>query len=71
MATQDKKEVVKLQYTCPALPPHFVNANLVYEYGKDEKGYYFANGDNKTYAELWFIKMLFSPVNNSWDKEIK
>lgn len=52
---------VKLIYTCPACVPENIYLNRSYTIGKDEKGFYFTDGNYIEHAEEWYIKMLFSP----------
>jgi hypothetical protein len=42
-----------------------------YTFGKDAKGFYFKYLDEKTYSDLWFIQMLFTPKGQTWDEVIK
>ena len=61
---------VKLTYNCPAAPPEDVFMDRIYRIGKDEKGFFFTDGNYVEYVlegDLWYIKMLFSPN----DKDVK
>lgn len=61
----------KIIYTCPAVPPDGIVLSKVYEFGKDKKGFFYADKVKKVYAELKWIKMLFSPVEGTWDDIIR
>lgn len=61
---------VKLTYTCPAAPPEGLFMDRIYTIGKDNKGYYFTDGNYIEYVQekdLWYIKMLFSPKDCNWE----
>ena len=63
--------MAKVTYTCFAVPPEGVLIGKVYETGKDEKGFYYADGDKKIYCEEDYINMLFSPVVEKTVKKSK
>lgn len=67
---QEIKDVL-LQYTCPAYPPVGMSMDKNYTFGKDVKGFYFKHLEEKTYADLWFIQMLFTPKGKAWNDVIK
>jgi hypothetical protein len=67
---QEIKEVL-LQYTCAAYPPTGMSMERNYTFGKDTKGYYFKYMDEKTYAALEYIQMLFTPRGKQWKDVIK
>jgi len=61
---------VKLFYTCPAFPPDGIDMSKIYTIEKDNNGFYFTDGNYIKYVkddELWYIKMLFTPQNVSWE----
>jgi len=62
---------VLLQYTCPAYPPIGISIDRNYTFGKDEKGFYFKYLEDKTYADLSYIQMLFTPKEKAWNEIIK
>lgn len=62
---------VKLKYTCIAAPPENVYLGIAYTLGKDLKGYYFTDGKNIEYADIGYIKMLFTPIDLTWEKALK
>jgi hypothetical protein len=64
----NKDVKIQLRYTCAAYPPLGIDMSLLYSLGKDTDGFYYANLDNKYHAELWFIKMLFTPVDKTWEE---
>ena len=66
MATKQPLEI-KLRYTCAAYPPIGVSIDVQYLFGKDAKGFYYKTSEEKFYADLWFIKMLFTPVGKTWN----
>lgn len=69
LATQIVKlEDVNFKYTCAAYPPDWISMNSTYKVLKDDNGIGFTNGVGIIYAELWFIKMLFTPTNSTWEK---
>ncbi len=60
---------VKLIYTCPAAPPDGIYMDRIYRINKDNKGYFFTDGNYVEYVQekdIWYIKMLFSPQDISW-----
>lgn len=59
---------VKIRYTCPAFPPENINIGLIYLFGNDKTGYYYKESvvSKPIYADLDFIKMLFTPVDSDW-----
>jgi hypothetical protein len=52
----------KVKYSCIAVPPEGIKLNTVYEVGKDEKGYFYTDGNTKTYEDEKIINMLFSAI---------
>lgn len=62
---------VLVKYTCAAYPPEGITMDKCYTVGKDDKGYYYAFLDNKTYADIEFIKMLFTPNGKTWAEVVK
>jgi hypothetical protein len=67
---QDIKDV-PLQYTCPAYPPIGMSMDRNYTFGKDAKGFYFKYLDEKTYSDVEYIQMLFTPKGKIWNEIIK
>lgn len=62
---------VKLIYICPAAPPEGVFLDRIYSIKKDQKGFYFTDGNYVEYVkeeDLWYIKMLFSPKDTDWNE---
>lgn len=63
---------VKLVYNCPAAPPSDVFMDRIYTIGKDNKGFFFTDGNYYEYvkdSDLWYIKMLFSPQDKKFTWE--
>ena len=61
---------VKLTYTCSAAPPENLYMDRIYTIGKDNKGFFFTDGNYIEYvkqSDLWYIKMLFSPKDCNWE----
>lgn len=63
--------MTEIKYSSFATPPYEIRLNKVYSFGKDSKGYFFADKKNKVYADLAEIKMLFTPVDKTWDEVLK
>ena len=63
--------MVEVKYSSPAYPPYCIKVNKVYSFDKDSKGYFFFDVKNKIYMKLDEIKMLFSPVDKTWDEVFK
>lgn len=63
--------MVEVRYSSPAFPPYGIKVNKVYLFDKDSKGYFLCSVKNKIYMELDEIKMLFSPVDKTWDEVLK
>ena len=64
-----KYNEIKLVYTCPAAPPDGIYMDRIYTIGKDNKGFFFTDGNYIEYVkeiDLWYIKMLFTPQKVSW-----
>ena len=66
-----KYNEIKLVYTCPAAPPDGIYMDRTYTIGKDNKGFFFTDGNYIEYVkeiDLWYIKMLFTPQKILWDE---
>jgi len=64
-----KYNEIKLVYTCPAAPPDGIYMDRTYTIGKDNKGFFFTDGNYIEYVkeiDLWYIKMLFTPNGVIW-----
>lgn len=57
--------MAKVTYTCFAVPPEGILIGKVYETGKDDKGFFYADKENKTYCDEAYINMLFTSVKDS------
>lgn len=62
--------MAKVVYTCFAVPPDGILIGKVYETGKDEKGFFYADGENKVYCEEEYINTLFSLIEEPKVKEL-
>lgn len=63
--------MVDIIYSCFALPPDGIKANTKYSFDKDSKGYFVADAKSKVYMDLATIKMMFSPIDNTWEDVLK
>lgn len=54
--------MVKVTYTCFAVPPEGILVGKVYDVGTDEKGSFYGDEKEKVYADKEFIDMIFSAV---------
>lgn len=64
-----KFDKVKLSYTCSASPPNNVRMDRSYSMGRDDKGFFFTDGnyiEHVKESDLWYIKMLFTPNGMEW-----
>lgn len=70
---KEEREIkdILLQYTCPAYPPEGVSLDRCYFFGKDDKGFYYSFIGDKTYCDISYIKMLFTPKKTTWDELLK
>lgn len=63
--------MVEIKYSSFATAPYGIKLSKVYSFGKDSKGYFFADKKNKVYTDLAEIKMLFTPIDKTWDEVLK
>ena len=63
--------MVEVKYSSPAYPPYSLKTNKIYSFDKDSRGYFLFVGKEKTYMELDEVKMLFSPIEKTWDEVLK
>lgn len=63
-----KPNNLKLKYSCPAQCPQDIFMNKTYLLNKDNKGFYFGTDSFVQYADIEYIKMLFTPIDYTWDK---
>ena len=61
-------ENVKIKYTSVAMPPDGVVVTCEYQLGKDKDGYYIVKASGNEYMDIEMLKVLFTPVDSSWDK---
>lgn len=61
-------ENIQALYTCPSVPPEGIKLDMTYFIGKDTNGYFYSDGKKSEYCEIEYIKMLFTPVDTTWDK---
>ena len=59
-------ENIMIKYTSFASAPKGIIPTKAYSFGKDSKGYFYEDNNKKIYAELNYIKMLFSPIDSTW-----
>lgn len=63
--------MAKVVYTCFAVPPEGILIGKIYETGKDEKGYFYVDGEAKVYCDEEYINTLFSPIEEPKAKEVE
>lgn len=63
--------ITKMIYSSVATPPNGVVLTNRYSLEKDSKGYFYNVGKEKVYQDIELIKVLFSPVNKTWDEVFK
>ena len=61
--------MAKVTYTCFAVPPEGILIGKIYDTGKDEKGFFYADDKDKVYCKEEYIKMLFSLVETEVKKK--
>lgn len=61
----------KMIYSSVATPPNGVVLTNKYTLEKDSHGYFYMVGKEKIYQDIELIKVLFSPVNKTWDEVFK
>lgn len=63
--------ITKMIYSSVATPPNGVVLTNRYSLEKDSKGYFYNVGKGKVYQDIELIKVLFSPVDKTWDEVFK
>lgn len=63
--------VTKMIYSSVATPPKGVVLTNRYALEKDSKGYFYKVGKEKIYQDIELIKVLFSPIDKTWDEILK
>ena len=63
--------ITKMIYSSVATPPDNVVLTNRYSLEKDSRGYFFNVGKRKVYQDIELIKILFSPVDKTWDEVFK
>ena len=63
--------ITKMIYSSVATPPNGVVITNRYSLEKDSKGYFYNVGKRKVYQDIELIKILFSPVDKTWDEVFK
>ena len=63
--------ITKMIYSSVAIPPDNVVLTNRYSLEKDSKGYFYNVGKKKVYQDIELIKILFSPVDKTWDEVFK
>lgn len=70
-ASEVARAPILLKYTCAAYPPDYVNTRAENTFGRDAKGFYWESAGDKHYADIDFIKMLFTPKSITWDEAVR
>ena len=63
--------MVEIKYSCIATPPDGISADKTYLFGRDSKGYFYADNKDKYYSDIEVIKMLFKPIKADWSSVLK
>ena len=63
--------MAEIRYISFAMPPYGIKLDKKYLFGKDSKGYFYSDAKVKNYLDLDEIKILFSPVDKTWDEVLK
>ena len=63
--------ITKMIYSSVATPPDNVVLTNRYSLEKDSRGYFYNVGKRKVYQDIELIKILFSPVDRTWDEVFK
>ena len=63
--------ITKMIYSSVATPPNGVVLTNRYSLEKDSRGYFYNVGKRKVYQDIELIKILFSPVDRTWDEVFK
>ena len=63
--------ITKMIYSSVATPPDNVVLTNRYSLEKDSRGYFYNVGNEKVYQDIELIKVLFSPVDKTWDEVFK
>lgn len=70
-ASPRPRPAIRLEYTCPARPPEYIDMKALTVFGRDEKGFYWESLGKKYHADIEFIKMLFTPKSMTWEETIR
>lgn len=63
--------MVEVKYSSPAYPPYGIKVNKTYSFEKTSEGYVLSDVKNKFVMELDEIKMLFTPIDKTWEEILK
>ena len=63
--------MVEIKYSCIATPPDGISVDKIYLFGRDSKGYFYADNKDKYYSDIEVIKMLFKPIKADWSSVLK
>ena len=63
--------ITKMIYSSVATPPDNVVLTNRSSLEKDSRGYFYNVGKRKVYQDIELIKILFSPVDKTWDEVFK
>lgn len=69
--SESPRPAIRLEYTCPARPPEYVDIKSLNVFGRDKDGFYWESSGKKYHSEIDFIKMLFTPMSMTWEDAIK
>lgn len=65
------REAIRLEYTCAARPPEYVDITSLNTFGRDDEGFYWESSGKKYHSEIGFIRMLFTPKKMTWEEAIR
>lgn len=63
--------IIRLEYTCAARPPEYVDVRSLITFGRDNEGFYWESSGKKYHSEIGFIRMLFTPKKMTWEEAIR
>lgn len=71
VVSRAQREPIRLEYTCAARPPDYVDIHSLNVFGRDNEGFYWECSGKKYHSEIGFIRMLFTPKSMTWEEAIK
>lgn len=63
--------MVEVKYNSFAFPPDGIKVGRNYSFGKDSKGYFIEDVNEKKHMSIEKIKELFIPINKTWEEVLK